>query len=62
MLRMLRGPVNTSYTWKIMICFVLVLLIPVTLSAVYIYIRSVQYVEDQSKTALKEALAKKKRM
>ncbi|OME65080.1 hypothetical protein BSK65_25625 [Paenibacillus odorifer] len=60
MLRMLRGPVNTSYTWKIMISFVLVLLIPVTLSAVFIYIRSVQYVEDQSKTALKEALAKEK--
>jgi len=57
---MFRTPGNTSYTWKIMISFVLVLLIPVTLSAVYIYIRSVQYVEDQSKSALKEALAKEK--
>lgn len=58
MIKMLRGFGNTSYTWKIMISFVLVLLIPVTLSAVYIYIRSVQYVEDQSKSALNAALVK----
>jgi len=49
---------STSYTWKIMISFMFVLLIPVTLSAVFIYIRSIQYVEDQAEANLRAALAK----
>jgi len=52
---------NISLLWKIMIAFIIALLIPLSFSGTYIYLKSVQSLETQSKKALQEMQMQKKK-
>lgn len=51
---------NISFTWKLMISYIVILLIPLSVSGVYVYIRSVQSVQDQTKAVYRDMLIQKK--